>query len=427
MKHHNTLTDDQIHNSKGFEPARKNSVSIKNSQGLVEWTTSNYTTNVIITVRESVGGDLHHRFFCLYSDNNTKKYAVYIDLNGGAALSTPATYNGVIRVDCTGFGSSGGVNIASKNQVGSQLQLALDAHPHFTALDNNLGVVTIVQVKTSTPAKDVDTGFVFSHVDTENGSEVLTTNSNGDITFISKSALSSEIEDVEGTEVKSTGESGGTKFLREDGDGTCSWQTVVGGVSGIVAGTNVTISPASGLGNVTVNSSGGKPEMTTSFKGCCVIDVEVPKRGQKAVVPNGYMTNGECTAGRSMHSLRLTEYANNILATVVSGVNGSVTAITGTELNVGWNGVITGTGKGTFVLAKMSPCEATLGEGNTTNIKTILTVNFDLTGESPLSCFMNNASFTDGVLKPNDLIIPIIIPLISTNIVYTSTLRTKQQ
>ena len=31
----------------------------------------------------------------------------------------------------------------------------------------------------------------------------------------------------EGTQVKSTGESGGTKFLREDGDGTCSWQTVV--------------------------------------------------------------------------------------------------------------------------------------------------------------------------------------------------------
>jgi len=30
----------------------------------------------------------------------------------------------------------------------------------------------------------------------------------------------------EGTSVKSTGEGGGTKFLREDGDGTCSWQTV---------------------------------------------------------------------------------------------------------------------------------------------------------------------------------------------------------
>ena len=35
----------------------------------------------------------------------------------------------------------------------------------------------------------------------------------------------------EGTAVLSTGESGGTKFLREDGDGTCSWQAVPAGVT----------------------------------------------------------------------------------------------------------------------------------------------------------------------------------------------------
>jgi len=34
---------------------------------------------------------------------------------------------------------------------------------------------------------------------------------------------------VEGTDVLSTGETGGSKFLREDGDGTCSWQTPAGG------------------------------------------------------------------------------------------------------------------------------------------------------------------------------------------------------
>ena len=33
----------------------------------------------------------------------------------------------------------------------------------------------------------------------------------------------------EGTSIISTGEAGGTKFLREDGDGTCSWQTPAGG------------------------------------------------------------------------------------------------------------------------------------------------------------------------------------------------------
>lgn len=35
--------------------------------------------------------------------------------------------------------------------------------------------------------------------------------------------------DIEGTEIKSTGEVGGTKYLREDGDGTCSWQSITGG------------------------------------------------------------------------------------------------------------------------------------------------------------------------------------------------------
>lgn len=34
---------------------------------------------------------------------------------------------------------------------------------------------------------------------------------------------------VEGTAVLSTGETGGNKYLREDGDGTSSWQTVTGG------------------------------------------------------------------------------------------------------------------------------------------------------------------------------------------------------
>jgi len=33
----------------------------------------------------------------------------------------------------------------------------------------------------------------------------------------------------EGTAVLSTGEGGATQFLREDGDGTCSWQTPAGG------------------------------------------------------------------------------------------------------------------------------------------------------------------------------------------------------
>ena len=36
--------------------------------------------------------------------------------------------------------------------------------------------------------------------------------------------LNTALGAVEGTELKSTGESGGSKFLREDGDNSCSWQ-----------------------------------------------------------------------------------------------------------------------------------------------------------------------------------------------------------
>ena len=46
--------------------------------------------------------------------------------------------------------------------------------------------------------------------------------SNTDISGLGSLATA---DDVEGTAVLSTGETGGVKFLREDGDGTCSWQT----------------------------------------------------------------------------------------------------------------------------------------------------------------------------------------------------------
>lgn len=74
--------------------------------------------------------------------------------------------------------------------------------------------------------------------------------------------------DLEGTELKSTGETGGSKFLREDGDGTCSWQTVSGGGGGgATAFTGLTDTPANYVGSafktVTVNASANALEFTT--------------------------------------------------------------------------------------------------------------------------------------------------------------------
>ena len=50
----------------------------------------------------------------------------------------------------------------------------------------------------------------------------------------------------EGTQVKSTGESGGTKFLREDGDGTCSWQTLPASGAALTGSTDNTVVTVTG-------------------------------------------------------------------------------------------------------------------------------------------------------------------------------------
>ena len=56
---------------------------------------------------------------------------------------------------------------------------------------------------------------------------------------------------VEGTALISTGETGGSKFLREDGDGTSSWQTVTIPTDFVSAASGGTFS-----GDVTHNGNG---------------------------------------------------------------------------------------------------------------------------------------------------------------------------
>ncbi len=71
---------------------------------------------------------------------------------------------------------------------------------------------------------------------TVDGSKLDVSNAGTNGQVLSKSATTEGLTWVdvasEGTDVKSTGETGGTKYLREDGDGTCSWQSVPAGVGG---------------------------------------------------------------------------------------------------------------------------------------------------------------------------------------------------
>ena len=80
----------------------------------------------------------------------------------------------------------------------------------------------------------------------------------------------------EGTAVLSTGESGGSKFLREDGDGTCSWQSVPAAGAALTGSTDNTITTVTGANaiqgeaNLTFDGSSLHTKSGSSGQSTCV-------------------------------------------------------------------------------------------------------------------------------------------------------------
>jgi hypothetical protein len=115
---------------------------------------------------------------------------------------------------------------------------------------------------------------------------------------------------VEGTSIKSTGETGGTKFLHEDGDGTCSWQTPSGGIFGSeqaetstdAEATNATTTYSDRIDYTTASlTSGRKYRIGFSFQGKTanpgeqgdyIVEVDSTTRADIEVKDNYYSTYG---------------------------------------------------------------------------------------------------------------------------------------
>ena len=133
--------------------------------------------------------------------------------------------------------------------------------------------VTLIGSATTvnTPATNsVVEAAIQSNVVSEEKLKISNTGSNGQ--FLSKQSgnsggltWASVTSTPEGTAILSTGESGASKYLREDGDGSCSWQEVVGAVAdGCIFENDQTISNnytiaagkgAHSVGPITVNAT----------------------------------------------------------------------------------------------------------------------------------------------------------------------------
>ena len=99
------------------------------------------------------------------------------------------------------------------------------------------------EVKTDDIADENVTLAKLEHGTSGNNGKFLRANNGGDPTWETVSTT------PEGTAILSTGETGGTKFLREDGDNSCSWQSVPAGatLSGTTDNTIVTVTGANAM------------------------------------------------------------------------------------------------------------------------------------------------------------------------------------
>ena len=155
----------------------------------------------------------------------------------------------------------------------------------------------------------------------------------------------------EGTAILSTGETGGTKFLREDGDGTCSWQTVSGGggsgdIEGVTAGTGLTGGGTSGT--VTVNADVG----IADDKLVQIDDADAADDDYAKFTANGI-------EGRSYAEVKTDLSLNNVENTAVSTWTGSANITT-----LGTVSTVTSTAVATPGVRKIHASSSAPGNGD---------------------------------------------------------------
>tara|TARA_R110002072_G_scaffold200977_1_gene358676 strand:- start:6141 stop:7424 length:1284 start_codon:yes stop_codon:yes gene_type:complete len=211
---HPDLPNDQIHNPKDFSEANNSSVLTRSGTGLLDWNTSPYGTSTTVTCGADVSGGLHNTTFFVFL-NAANKAECHFNVSGETAVFVPTPAFFQIVIDIAPNDSAITVAAAIKTEFDSQVTNPFAA---LTTTVNGTGKVTFSGMTNSPDTIDGNTNFTFDNVKTYTGTTVLTSTT-----------------------------------------GVLSWETAAagGGVSSIIAGTNTTISPVSGLGDVTINADNG--------------------------------------------------------------------------------------------------------------------------------------------------------------------------
>ena len=294
----------------GNEPLKQSSISDADGDTIVNTEESEDEDKI----RFDTGGSERFRM----EANDTNGGALYIkEGSGTTAPSTPSSGEGVFYEKNDG-------KIYFKNDGGTEYDLTSGGGGGMSSFDIT-GDSGSAQTVTDGNTVDIEGGTGINTV--AGATDKITVNC-----------------DLEGTELKSTGETGGSKFLREDGDGTCSWQTVSAGGGGTVQGTDHTYDiEATNQGATTGNARGENS-----------VDLQT-ERSSAAMVASG--SNSGIIAGSNNTAVGThsfigggnTNYTGGIRSAVVGGASNSAVGSDSVIVGGDDNSITSGGQKGTIV------------------------------------------------------------------------------
>jgi hypothetical protein len=186
-------------------------------------------SNVVEDTTPQLGGDLDVQ--AREITTSTTNGNIVLNPNGEFGVvrikgDSTNTVDGTLELRCSS--DSHGVKIKSPPHSAAQnYTLTLPSsivNGAFLKTDSNGGLSFATPTDTNTQLSTEEVqdiaGPLVATGGTKTGISVTYDDTNGNMDFVVAA------QTPEGTAILSTGETGGTKFLREDGDNTCSWQTV---------------------------------------------------------------------------------------------------------------------------------------------------------------------------------------------------------
>jgi hypothetical protein len=258
-------------------------------------------------IRFDTGGSERFRM----EANDTNGGALYIkEGSGTTAPSTPSSGEGVFyekndgkiyfkndggtEYDLTSGGGGGGaptdaqyVTLATDGDLSAERVLTAGTGISLTDAGAN-STITVAATNNGTMSSFTLTGDSGSNQTVADGNTVDIEGGTGINTVVGATDKVTVNCDLEGTELKSTGETGGSKYLREDGDGTCSWQTVSSGAPDDAQ--YVTLATDGDLDNERVLTAGDRITLTDGGAGSTAT---IAAAQQRVIISHTWAIGGE--------------------------------------------------------------------------------------------------------------------------------------